>query len=57
MVSPLVFDLALRLDRASLEAGWKILHAYGSPNPQETALSEDGTVMKVRQPALLSEIL
>ena len=47
LVSPLVFDLALKLDPASLAAGWRILHAYGSPNPQDSALSEDGTVMKV----------
>ena len=33
LVSPLVFDLALKLDPASLAAGWRILHAYGSPNP------------------------
>lgn len=29
------------------EAGWKILHVYGSPNPDETALNSDGTIMKV----------
>lgn len=36
-----------------MAAGWRILHAYGTPNPQDTALSRDGTVMKVglgRQP-------
>ena len=48
-MSPLVFDLALKLDPASLAGGWRILHAYGSPNPQDSALSEDGTVMKVRR--------
>ena len=47
VVSPLVYDLTLRLDPASQAAGWKILHAYGTPNPQDTAVSQDGTVMKV----------
>ncbi|GAB4813065.1 hypothetical protein N2152v2_000111 [Parachlorella kessleri] len=47
VVSPLVYDLTLKLDPASQAAGWKILHAYGTPNPQDTALSQDGTVMKV----------
>ena len=46
MVSPLVFDLALKVAQASLAGGWKILAAYGSPNPEETRLSEDGSIMK-----------
>ena len=47
--SPLVFDLALQVDAASLAGGdgWRILHVYGSPNPNDTALSGDGTVMRV----------
>ena len=53
--SPLVFDLALQVvkfgmagdDRPVDPTGWSILHVYGSPNPNETALSSDGTVMRV----------
>ena len=48
---PLVFDLALQVDPSSLAAdgsqGWRILHVYGSPNPNDTALSGDGTIMRV----------
>ena len=52
LCSPLVFDLSLAVDSASLATGgdtggWKILHVYGSPMPNDTALSSDGTVMKV----------
>ncbi|KAL4458688.1 hypothetical protein ABPG75_013553 [Micractinium tetrahymenae] len=50
-VTPLVFDLALSVDPGSLAAdggnGWRILHVYGSPNPNDTALSSDGTVMRI----------
>ncbi|PRW59844.1 transcription elongation factor SPT5-like protein 1 [Chlorella sorokiniana] len=51
-VTPLVFDLALQVvttgaGNASDDSGWRILHVYGSPNPNETALSSDGTVMRV----------
>lgn len=47
MVSPLVFELALKIDDASMAGGWRIAAAYGTPNPEETALSEDGALMKV----------
>ncbi|PSC74536.1 Cell surface [Micractinium conductrix] len=52
-VTPLVFDLSLAVDSASLATGgdtggWKILHVYGSPMPNDTALSSDGTVMKIQ---------
>jgi hypothetical protein len=49
-----VFDLALRVQVSGQEEGdsggrgWQILHVYGSPNSNESALSSDGTVMKVR---------
>ncbi|KAL4420138.1 hypothetical protein ABPG77_010354 [Micractinium sp. CCAP 211/92] len=50
-VTPLVFDLTLSVDPGSLVAdggdGWRILHVYGSPNPNDTALSSDGTVMRI----------
>ncbi len=46
-----MFDLTLSVDPGSLVAdggdGWRILHVYGSPNPNDTALSSDGTVMRV----------
>jgi len=48
--SPLVFDLTLAVDNSSLAAdggGWRILHVYGSPNPNLTVLSADGTIMQV----------
>ena len=52
--SPLVFDLALQVvtsganSSSADDSGWRILHVYGSPNPNETALSSDGTIMRVR---------
>ncbi len=48
-VTPLVFDLSLKVDPSSLagEGGWKILHVYGSPNPNDTALTGNGTIMNV----------
>jgi hypothetical protein len=48
---PLVFDLTLEVDNSSLagngDSGWRVLHVYGSPNPNDTALSGGGTIMKV----------
>ena len=47
---PLVFDLTLAVDNSSLaggDNGWRVLHVYGSPNPNDTALSGGGTIMKV----------
>eukprot|EP00887_Chlorella_sp_A99_P004125 scaffold23.g4125.t1 len=57
-VTPLVFDLELkailgkkesmgRVDSASLAGGWRLLAAYGSPNPNDTALGGNGTIMRV----------
>ena len=46
MVTPLVFDLELKVDPASLAGGWKMLAVYGSPNPNDTALSADGGIMR-----------
>ena len=46
--SPLVFDLSLAVDPGSLgEQGWKVLHVYGSPNPNDTALNAAGTITQV----------
>lgn len=67
-VTPLVFDLELKIDNASLAGGggasggggggsgegWRILHVYGSPNPEDTelaALAGNGTIMRVREGA------
>lgn len=47
MVTPLVFDLSLSVDPASTAAGWRMLAAYGSPNPNDTALGGNGTIMRV----------
>ena len=48
---PLVFDLTLAVDNSSLagngDSSWRVLHVYGSPNPNNTALSGGGTIMKV----------
>ncbi|KAL4859210.1 Sister chromatid cohesion protein PDS5 B-B [Chlorella vulgaris] len=47
-VTPLVFDLNLAVDPGSLGPdGWKVLHVYGSPNPNDTALNSNGTVTQV----------
>ena len=48
-VTPLVFDLSLQVDPTSLAGveGWKILHVYGSPNPDQDALTGNGTIMNV----------
>ncbi|EFN50705.1 hypothetical protein CHLNCDRAFT_28788, partial [Chlorella variabilis] len=47
-VTPLVFDLSLAVDPGSLgEQGWKVLHVYGSPNPNDTALNAAGTITQV----------
>jgi len=54
-VNPLVFDLELSIDPDSLQGpnetqGWRILHVYGSPNPNDTAyaaLGGNGTVSRV----------
>ncbi|GAB4821980.1 hypothetical protein N2152v2_009026 [Parachlorella kessleri] len=48
-VTPLVFDLSLQVDPSSLAGaeGWKILHVYGSPNPDQDALTGNGTIMNV----------
>ena len=51
MVTPLVFDLELKVDPASTAAGWRMLAVYGSPNPNDTALAGNGTIM--REPAQL----
>jgi Ca-activated chloride channel family protein len=46
-----VFDLTLAVDNSSLagngDNGWQVLHVYGSPNPNDTALSGGGTIIKV----------
>ena len=50
-----MFDLALQVVKFGIAGdnrpvdptGWSILHVYGSPNPNETALSSNGTVMRV----------
>jgi Ca-activated chloride channel family protein len=48
--SPLVFDLNLAVDPGSLGPdGWKVLHVYGSPNPNDTALNSNGTVTQVQR--------
>ena len=47
MVSPLVFDLQLRVDPGSLASGWRMLAVYGSPNPNDTVLGGNGTIMRV----------
>ena len=48
---PLVFDLTLEVDNSSLagngDSGWRVLHVYGSPNPNDTSLSGGGTIMKL----------
>lgn len=47
-VTPLVFDLRLSVDPSGLGgAGWRVLHVYGSPNPNDTALSSDGAISRV----------
>lgn len=55
-VTPLVFDLELAVDSASVNAGagegqgWRILSVYGSPNPNATAdapLGGNGTISRV----------
>ena len=55
-VNPLVFDLELSVDPASLggdgngKEGWRILSVYGSPNPNDTAyaaLGGNGTISRV----------
>ena len=49
---PLVFDLTLAVDNSSLaggDNGWRVLHLYGSPNPNDTALSGGGIIIKVGQ--------
>ena len=51
-----MFDLALQVEPTGTAGdnnprdptGWSILHVYGSPNPNETALSSNGTIMRVR---------
>jgi Ca-activated chloride channel family protein len=43
-----VFDLSLAVDPGSLVAqGWRVLHVYGSPDPNTTALSSNGSIIKV----------
>jgi Ca-activated chloride channel family protein len=47
-----VFDLTLAVDNSSLaggDNGWRVLHLYGSPNPNDTALSGGGIIIKVGQ--------
>lgn len=48
-VTPLVFDLQLKVDPASVAGNesWKVLHVYGSPNPNDTALTDNGTLIQV----------
>ncbi|GAB4821981.1 hypothetical protein N2152v2_009027 [Parachlorella kessleri] len=48
-VNPLVFDLSLQLDPASLSGsgGWKVLHVYGSPNDNDTSLSTSGKLIQI----------
>ncbi|KAI8474497.1 MAG: hypothetical protein J3K34DRAFT_407955 [Monoraphidium minutum] len=60
IVSPLVFDLELRVDPSSLAAasndgasktssaggGWRVAHVYGSPDTKEGE-GQDGSIMKV----------
>ena len=47
-VTPLVFDLQLKVDPASVSGNdsWKVLHVYGSPNPNSTALTDNGTLIQ-----------
>eukprot|EP00887_Chlorella_sp_A99_P006595 scaffold3.g6595.t1 len=47
MVTPLVFDLELKIDPASTAGGWKILAVWGSPNDNDTALAGNGTLMRI----------
>lgn len=55
-VNPVVFNLELKVAPSSLQqgngtqSGWRILHVYGSPNPNDTAyaaLGGNGTITRV----------